>query len=299
MKVIVTGGAGFIGSNVVDMAISKGWHVKVIDNLSTGFSKNINPNSEFINADICDYNKIQQHFRNVDVVFHLAALPRVQPSIDDPLPYNKVNIEGTLSVLDACKNNGVKKVIFSSSSSIYGECGSTSVSERSKKSPLSPYALQKLTCEEYFKLYSKLFNINSVCLRYFNVYGKRQPTVGCYVPVVGIFFKQYKSCLPLTITGDGQQSRDFINVLDVAKANILAAESDLIGYNYFNVGTGKDYKIIDIAKRISSNLSYIEKRLEPSKTQANISKIKKILGWDYSIDLLNWIDGNKDAVGEL
>ncbi len=294
MNILVTGGAGFIGSNVVDAALAKGWTVKVIDNLSTGFKENLNPNIELINADICDYDSIEEHFAGVDVVFHLAALPRVQPSIDDPLPYNRVNIEGTLSVLDACKNHGVKKVVFSSSSSVYGECGSDPVSEEYRKEPLSPYALQKLVCEEYFKLYHKLFGINSVCLRYFNVYGKRQPEIGSYVPVVGIFFKQLKEGNPLTVTGDGEQARDFVNVLDVAEANIKAAEADLTGYNYFNVGSGKNYKIIDIAKKVCYNIQHIEKRIEPKNTIADIQKIKKVLNWKCRIDLMEWIGENKN-----
>lgn len=294
MRVLVTGGAGFIGSNVVDVAIDKGWSVKIIDNLSTGFESNINSKCEFINADICDYNSIEGHFKGIDIVFHLAALPRVQPSIDDPLPYNKVNIEGTLSVLDACKNHGVKKIIFSSSSSVYGECGDEPVSEEYRKEPLSPYALQKLVCEEYFKLYFKLFGISSVCLRYFNVYGKRQPEIGSYVPVVGIFFKQFREGKSLTVTGDGKQARDFVNVLDVADANIKAAETDLIGYNYFNVGAGKNYKIIDIAKKVCYNIEHIEKRIEPKNTIADIEKIRNVLGWKCQIDLMEWIGENKD-----
>lgn len=289
MKVIVTGGAGFIGSNVVDKALEKGWEVKIIDNLSTGFVENINSKCEFINADICDYDSIEKHFKGVDIVFHLAALPRVQPSIDDPLPYNKVNIEGTLSVLDACKNHGVKKIVFSSSSSVYGECGDEPVGEEYRKKPLSPYALQKLVCEQYFELYSTLFGINSVCLRYFNVYGNRQPQVGAYVPVVGIFFKQFKEGKPLTVTGDGQQARDFVNVLDVANANIKAAESELKGYNYFNIGTQKNEKILDIAKEVCYNITHIEKRIEPKNTLANIQKAKNLLGWEPKINLLDWI----------
>lgn len=294
MNVIVTGGAGFIGSNVVDKALEKGWNVKIIDNMSTGFRENVNPNCELIEEDICDYNAIEKHFKGVDIVFHLAALPRVEPSIIDPLPYNKVNIEGTLSVLDACKNHGVKKIVFSSSSSIYGECGDDPVDEEYRKEPLSPYALQKLVCEQYFQLYAKLFNINSICLRYFNVYGNRQPQVGSYVPVVGIFFKQYKNNEPLTITGDGQQARDFVNVLDVADINILAAESNLQGYNYFNVGTGKNEKILDIAQKVCYNIKYVEKRTEPKNTLANVEKAKSMLKWKPNIDLMEWVGENKD-----
>jgi UDP-glucose 4-epimerase len=290
MKVIITGGAGFIGSNVVDKALEKGWDVKIIDNLSTGFKENLNPNCEFINADICDYHSIEKYFVGIDVVFHLAALPRVQPSIDDPLPYNKVNIEGTLSVLDACKTHGVEKIVFSSSSSIYGECGDEPVDEEYRKKPLSPYALQKLVCEQYFELYATLFGINSICLRYFNVYGNRQPQVGAYVPVVGIFFKQLQEGKPLTVTGDGQQARDFINVLDVADINIAAAESNLKGYNYFNVGTQKNEKILDIAKKVCYNITHIKKRIEPKNTLANIQKAKNLLGWQPKINLIKWIE---------
>ena len=292
MNVIITGGAGFIGSNVVDKALERGYNIKIIDNLSTGFKSNLNKHCEFIQADICDYESIEKHFRGIDYVFHLAALPRVEPSIHDPLPYNKVNIEGTLSVLDACKNNDIERIVFSSSSSIYGECGTTPVVEGYRKEPLSPYALQKLVCEEYFSLYSKLHGVNSVCLRYFNVYGNRQPQIGSYVPVVGIFFKQLANGEPLTVTGDGQQVRDFVNVLDVADANMLAAESDLRGYNYFNIGNGKNYKILDIAQRIGYNIRHIKERVEPKSTLANVDKIKKLLKWAPKIDLMEWIDEN-------
>jgi UDP-glucose 4-epimerase len=294
MKVLITGGAGFIGSNVVDKALDKGWQVKILDNLSTGFTENINPKCDFVKADICDYNKIEKHFEGIDVVFHLAALPRVQPSIDDPLPYNKVNIEGTLSVLDACKNHGVKKIVFSSSSSVYGECGDEPVDEEYRKKPLSPYALQKLVCEQYFELYSTLFGIDSICLRYFNVYGNRQPSIGAYVPVVGIFFKQCMEGTPLTVTGDGTQARDFVNVLDVAEANILAAQSNLKGYNYFNVGAGNNEKIYKIAEKICyNNIKYIEPRIEPKNTIANIEKAKMLLKWQPQIKLMEWIGENK------
>lgn len=294
MNVIVTGGAGFIGSNIVDKALEKGWNVKVIDNLSTGFTKNINPLCEFIEADICNYNLIEKHFEDVNVVFHLAALPRVQPSIDYPLEHNKANVEGTLSVLHACKNHNVKKIIFSSSSSVYGECGDIAVDEEYAKNPLSPYALQKLVCEQYLELYYKLFGINSVCLRYFNVYGSRHPQEGPYVPVVGIFFKQLEKGIPLTVTGDGQQSRDFVNVSDVAEANIKAAEANLVGYNYFNIGTGKSEKILDIAQKVCyNNIKHIEKRLEPKNTLADIQKAESVLKWKPNINLMDWIAQNK------
>jgi len=293
MNVIVTGGAGFIGSNVVDKALERGYNIKIIDNLSTGFKSNLNKHCEFIQADICDYESIEKHFRGIDYVFHLAALPRVEPSIHDPLPYNKVNVEGTLSVLDACKNNDIERVVFSSSSSIYGECGDTPVNEEYRKEPLSPYALQKLVCEEYFKLYSKLHGVNSACLRYFNVYGKRQPQIGSYVPVIGIFFNQLANGEPLTVTGDGQQVRDFVNVSDVAEANLLAAESGLKGYNYFNIGSGKNYKIFDIAQRICYNIKHIKERVEPKNTLANIDKAIRLLKWAPNIDLMEWIDENK------
>lgn len=292
MNCVVTGGCGFIGSNVVDLLLANNYNVKIIDNLSTGYIENLNPAATFVNADICDFQTIKQHFTGADIVFHLAALPRVEPSIHDPLPYNKHNIEGTLSVLKASVDAGINKFIFSSSSSIYGQCGAYPVDEEKDKQPLSPYALQKLCCEEYCKLFNKLFNINTICLRYFNVYGKRQPTIGAYVPVIGIFENQKSSGQKLTITGDGSQTRDFVNVLDVAKANLYAANSNLTGYRYYNVGSGKNYKIIDIAKTISNNIEFVEPRIEPKTTLANISKIKNELGWNPTIDLLEWIKFN-------
>lgn len=292
MKYLVTGGAGFIGSNLVDLLISKGHDVIIIDNLSTGFIENVNSKAKLIVKDILELEEIKPYFKDIDAVFHLAALARVEPSIHDPLPYNKVNIEGTLSVIKACIDNKVKKLIFSSSSSIYGECGQSPVDEEKNKEPLSPYALQKLTSEEYCKLFCKLFDLNATCLRYFNVYGNRQPTIGAYVPVVGIFFKQKFDNLPLTVTGDGSQTRDFVNVLDVAMANYLAALSDLKGYNYFNIGSGKNYKILDIAKLIDKNIKFIDSRIEPKTTLADIQKSKKMLKWEPTIELFDWIKDN-------
>jgi len=292
MNCLVTGGCGFIGSNVVDKLLNNGYNVKILDNLSTGDPKNIPHNLEIINADITDYNSIKNHFHDIDVVFHLAAFPRVEPSIHDPILFNKINIDGTLSVFKASVDAKVKKIVFSSSSSIYGECGNDPVTEEKTKEPLSPYALQKLCGEEYAKLFCKLFDIDIICLRYFNVYGNRQPSVGAYVPVVGIFFEQKLNNQPLTITGDGNQTRDFVNVIDVALANVKAAESNLKGYNYFNIATGKTYKIIDIAKKISSNIVHVSKRTEPEKTLADISKAKKLLNWEPTIDLYEWIEKN-------
>lgn len=289
MKCVVTGGCGFIGSNLVDLLLLDGHSVKIIDNLSTGNINNLNPRAEFINADVCDFDSIRDHFKEIDTVFHLAALPRVEPSIHDPLPYNKHNIEGTLSVLKASVDAKIEKFVFSSSSSIYGECGTDPVNEEKDKEPLSPYALQKLCCEEYCKLYNKLSGINTICLRYFNVYGKRQPTIGAYVPVVGIFAKQKSESKNLTITGDGSQTRDFVNVFDVARANLYAAKSNLKGFRYYNVGSGTNYKIIDIAKNISNNIEFIQPRIEPKTTLADISKIKNELQWSPTVDLLEWI----------
>lgn len=292
MKCLVTGGCGFIGSNLVDLLIQNNHDVKILDNLSTGYINNLNKNAHFINIDICDFDSIKSYFTNIDTVFHLAALPRVEPSIIDPLPYNKHNIEGTLSVLKASVDAGVNKFVFSSSSSIYGECGVDSVSEEKNKEPLSPYALQKLCCEEYCKLYSKLYNITTICLRYFNVYGNRQPTEGAYVPVVGIFARQLANSQPLTVTGDGNQTRDFVNVLDVANANLIASGSNVNGYNYYNVGGGKNYRIIDIAKFINDNIQFVPSRIEPRTTLANIDKIKQELGWKPQIDLYDWIESH-------
>lgn len=294
MLSVVTGGAGFIGSNIVDLLIKKGHKVIVVDDLSTGKKENVNEKATLILQDIAEPNaettidKLTHLFKGAKTVFHVAALPRVEPSIIDPTLSHKINIDGTYNVFWAAKKAGVKNIVFSSSSSIYGDTR-TPTKETFAPNPMSPYALQKLVNEEYAKLFCELYDMNITCLRYFNVYGHREPTEGSYVPVIGIWLRQLNEGQPLTITGDGKQSRDFVNVLDVADANILASESKLKGFNVFNVGAGFTYELNWLASQISKNTKYIDPRVEPRYTLADITKIQNAIDWKPKISLEEYL----------
>lgn len=294
MLSIVTGGAGFIGSNIVDLLIEKGHEVIVVDDLSTGKRENVHPNANLIVQDIAAESRktidiLTEIFNKAETVFHVAALPRVEPSIIDPTLSHKINIDGTYNVFWAAKKAGVKNIVFSSSSSVYGNA-ITPTRETQPLNPMSPYALQKQINEEYAKLFCELYKMNITCLRYFNVYGHREPTEGSYVPVIGIWLRQFKEGKALTITGDGKQSRDFVNVLDVARANVLASESNLKGFNVFNVGAGYTYELNWLAKLISKNIKYIEPRIEPRYTLADITKIKTAIEWKPNVNLEKYLE---------
>jgi len=291
-KAVVVGGAGFIGSNVVDLLLEEGYEVVIYDNLETGKIEFINPDAQLSIVDIRDNTALRvaasADFPNADVVFHLAALPRVEPSIKNPIRFHETNVDGTLNIFWACKEFGVKKVVYSSSSSVYGDAKELPITEKTAVQPMSPYALQKLCGDQYAELFCSLYEMNIACLRYFNVYGKREPSVGAYVPVVGIWFRQFMAKEPLTITGDGGQSRDFVNVSDVAKANLICAEANLEGYQVFNVGSGKQYELNSIAALISKEIAYVPARIEPRHTLADVSELRK-LGWKPAVSLEEYV----------
>jgi UDP-glucose 4-epimerase len=284
MKCLVTGGAGFIGSHLVDELIKRGHGVIVIDNLSNGKKENLNPKAKFYKKDIRNLKSIAPHFKDVDVVFHLAALPRVQFSIEHPLEANDNNINGTLNILEAAKRARVKRVIYASSSSIYGDQPRHPFKEDMPVNPMSPYALHKYVGELYCKMYSFLHGLETVCLRYFNAYGPRASTEGAYALVTAIFLKQKNEGKPLTVTGAGKQSRDFTHVFDIARANILAAQSRKVGKaEVINIGGGNDQQIIKVAKLFDGPIKFISPRVEPKKTLADIRLAKKLLGWEPKI----------------
>ncbi len=281
MKTLVTGGAGFIGSHLVDSLIERGDQVIVIDNLLTGKKENINPAAEFLKLDIRDLDEIRPHFEGVEAVFHLAALPRIPISIEKPAESHAINATGTLNVLIVSRDAGVKKVIYSSSSSIYGNKDSLPLREDMSAFPLNPYAVQKYIGELYCRIFSELFGLKTVSLRYFNVYGPRQHTEGAYAPVMGIFLRQKSGGEFLTVTGDGGQTRDLTYVGDVVKANLLALESDKVGVGEaINIGGGKNYSVNEIAKFIGGEVQYLAARPgEILHTLADITLAKKLLGW--------------------
>lgn len=297
-KCLVTGGAGFIGSNLVDELIVRGNEVMVIDNLLTGKRENINPEAKFYELDIRDLEKIKPLFEGVDYVFHLAALPRVQPSIEDPLTSHDINVNGTLNVLKCACEAKVKKVIYSASSSAYGNQEQMPLREDMPANPLSPYGMQKYIGEQYCQLFSKIYGLPTVCLRYFNVYGQRQALAGAYCSVTGIFVRQRLNSEPMTIVGDGEQRRDFTSVADVVRANILAVNSFEVGQGeVINIGQGRNYSVNELAKMIGGPTINIPPRLEPRETLADNTLAKELLGWEPTIDLPEWLKDYKEEMG--
>ncbi|MFH1575376.1 MAG: NAD-dependent epimerase/dehydratase family protein [Candidatus Nealsonbacteria bacterium] len=286
-KILVTGGAGFIGSNLVDALIEKGHEVLIIDNLSTGKRENINPKAKFFELDFRNYNEIQPIFDGVDFVFHEAALPRIPLSIEKPQESNDINITGTLNALVAAKSSGVKKFIYAASSSALGSNDKIPMKEDGECHPLNPYSLQKYVGELYCKIFYDIYDLPTVALRYFNVYGPRQPREGSYVPVVGIFLTQKNRGEKLTVTGDGEQTRDFTHVSDVVKANILAMESEKVGHGeVINIGGSKNHSVNEIAQIVGGEVIHVQARYgEMKNTLADISKAKELLGWSPEITL--------------
>lgn len=298
MKCLVTGGAGFIGSNLVDKLLSLGHQVVVIDNESSDAHEKFywNPAAENYKYNICDFEKIEKLFKGVDIVYHIAAEARIQPAIINPLLAVESNVLGTCNVLQASRNHAVSRVIYSSTSSAYGLKNKVPLSEHMENDCLNPYSVSKVSGEDLCKMYTKLYGLETVIFRYFNVYGNRQPTKGQYAPVIGLFMKQKSQGLPMTIVGDGLQKRDFTHVSDVVDANLAA--SDLLNKacvsEIFNVGTGKNYTIIDLTNFLKKEkVVHISPRPgEARETLADISKIKNLLGWTPKIRLEDWIKDN-------
>lgn len=295
MKTLVTGAAGFIGSHIVDKLIDLGHEVVAIDNESARSNSTFYWNNKAQNykADICEVDKILPLFDGVDTVFHLAAEARIQNSIDDPLKSVRTNAVGTMSILHCSQVLGVKKVINSSTSSAYGKnpCPNT---ETDGNNCLTPYSASKVCAETLCRIYWELYGIQTFSLRYFNVYGPRQPLKGSYAPVVGLFFEQLKANKPLTIVGDGDQRRDFTYIDDVVDANIsifnqTSVQEKHIG-SVFNVGTGKNYSINEIANLISNNKFYLPPRPgEARETKASNQKMQEVFSWKPKCSLEDWI----------
>lgn len=293
MKVLVTGGAGFIGSNLVDRLILDGHKVIVIDNESAICHEKFywNYKAENYKYDICDYDAIFPLFKDVDTVFHVAAEARIQPAIQNPILTVKTNVLGTANVLQAAKENNVRRVIYSTTSSAYGKKNILPNVETQIEDCLTPYSVSKVSGDKLMKMYYDLYGLETISLRYFNVYGKNQPTKGQYAPVIGLFLKQYASNEFLTVVGDGTQRRDFTNIDDIVNANILAMSCILPNYGeVFNVGCGKSYSILEIAKMISDNIKFISPRPgEAKETLSNTNKIKNAMGWKPEVCLESWI----------
>ena len=303
MKYVVTGGAGFIGSNLVDRLVEEGHDVTVIDNISTGKEDNINKHAKLELHDISytsteHMHKLTEVMIGTDTVFHLAALARVQPSIKDPDTYNKANVNGTLNVLTAAKNADVRRVVYSASSSAYGDATIFPTPETHPTDPLSPYGLQKLIGEQYCRVFYHCYGLETVCLRYFNVFGERQSLDGAYKLVMGSFADQLLKGNALTITGDGEQRRDFTYVKDVVMANILASRSKHVGKGEsINIGRGDNRSVNQIADLFGGPKKYIEKCLEPQQTLADNTKAKQLLSWQPTVTVEDWIPEYKKQLG--
>jgi len=302
MKALVTGGAGFIGSTLVDQLIDDGNEVYVIDNLSTGKYENINDKAWF------DYETDIVHHdltgfiedKSIDTIFHLAATARVQPSIEDPITYNQTNVTGTLNLLKAAVDGNVNRFIFSSSSSVYGDVSIIPTDEYHNTDPLSPYGAQKLIGEIYCRQFCKTYGLKTTSLRYFNVYGERQNLEGAYALVIGKFIQQRLNGEPMTIRGDGEQRRDFTYVGDVVKANILAALTEKQSAwegTTINIGNGDNRSVNQIADMIGGDRVYVDAVLEPKETLADNQRALRYLDWVPRGNIETWIEKYKKDVG--
>lgn len=300
MNCLVTGGAGFIGSHIVDRLVKDGHQVTVIDDLSADTHEQFytNPQAELIVESVQNYDNIRLYFNDVDVVFHLAAESRIQPCVENPMAAVIANTLGTCSVLQAARDAGVKRVVYSSTSASYGEANTAPFDEAMCPDCLNPYSITKVAGEQLAKVYYKLYGLETVTFRYFNVYGERQPLKGQYAPVVGLFDVQHARGLPMTIVGDGLQTRDFTYVGDVVDANILAAtvsDQRMFG-EVFNIGTGNSISVLDLAEMIDPdmNIAFIPPRPgELRHAKADNSKAREILGWSPKTKIEEWINSQK------
>ncbi len=304
MKTIVTGGAGFIGSHLVDFLLEKEHNVIVIDNLSTGRLKNLekslnNPKVSFHNLDIRDKDKLIPLFKNVDWVFHLAALADIVPSIEKPRDYFETNVDGTFNVLEAAKKANIKRFIYAASSSCYGIANKYPTPETAEISAEYPYALTKYLGECLVLHFAKLYNIASISLRFFNVFGPRARTAGTYGAVFGVFLAQKLNNKPFTVVGDGKQTRDFTYVLDVVEAIYSAVQSDLTGET-FNVGSSGHYSVNKLVELLKGEVIKIPKRPgEPDCTFADVTKIYNKLKWKAKISFEEGVKRLLEKIGDF
>jgi UDP-glucose 4-epimerase len=284
-RYLVTGGAGFIGSHLAEALLKAGHRVCVIDNLSTGKRERVPEGAEFVEADFTKLDEIAPHFAGVDGVFHVGALPRIPFSIEHPIPAAEANVMGTLNVFVAARDAGVKRVVYSASSSAYGAQEELPLRPDMPPNPLNPYALHKYIGEKIAEQFHRFYGMETVSLRYFNVYGPRMADEGAYVTVISHFKRQKKEGKPLQIHGDGEQTRDFTHVFDVVRANILAMESPNVGSGeVLNVGAGENWSINYIAERFGGPTEFVEGRKgEARHTKADPRLTTEKLGWKPEI----------------
>ena len=299
MKCVVTGGCGFIGTHLVDRLVRLGHQVIVLDDLSTGNLERLNPSAEPLYGSVADVDAVVSATEGAEVVFHTAAWARIERSIADPVGTHAVNVSGTLNVLRAAQVNGVSRVINSSSSSVYGDQSTHLMREDMAPNPKSPYALQKLMGEQYADLFARLFGMSVVSLRYFNVYGHGQPSQGAYSLVIPRFLRKREEGNPLTVYGDGTQTRSYTHVSDVVEANILAATEGVPAGQHIvlNIGTGQETSVNEIAAAIGGPVQHIvpnpRREFEEARKAADCSRARSLIGWEPRVA---FPDGIKDLL---
>jgi nucleoside-diphosphate-sugar epimerase len=291
----VTGGAGFIGSNLVRALLERGDDVRILDNFSTGNRANLTDledDVEIVEGELRSYERVHNAVRGVDVVFHQGALPSVPRSVQDPLTTSAVTIEGTLNVLLAARDESVQRVVFASSSSVYGNGGVLPRVETAAVDPIAPYAVAKLAAERYCVSFSRVYDLETVALRYFNVFGPRQDPLSQYAAVVPRFITRARAGEPVTIYGDGTQSRDFTYVANVVDANLRAVEAEGVSGSILNVATGSAASVNELAEKIGSVLGtevrteYLPARAgDVKESWADVSQARRLLGWEPAVSL--------------
>jgi UDP-glucose 4-epimerase len=308
VRALVTGGAGFIGSNLAHALLEAGHEVRILDNFSTGSRGNLRAvgvDVEVVEGELRSYERVHAATRGIDVVFHQGALPSVPRSLQDPLTTSAVNVEGTLNVLLASRDSGVRRVVFASSSSVYGNSGSLPRQESASVDPISPYAVSKLAAERYCVSFSRVYELETVCLRYFNVFGPNQDPTSQYSAVVPRFIALARAGRALPIHGDGTQSRDFTFVANVVAANLLAAEAADVNGRVLNVATGRAASVNDLADAIGAALGVaVEKQHLPDRagdvreSWAALDETQRLLGYAPRIGLEEGLRLTIEALGD-
>jgi UDP-glucose 4-epimerase len=311
MKALVTGGAGFIGSNLVHALLERGDTVRVLDNMSTGHASNIaDLDVEIIEGDLRSYERVWSAVRGTDVVFHQGALPSVPRSIQDPLASNEANVAGTLNVLLAARDSTVRRVVMASSSSLYGDAPGMPRREDQRLSPLSPYAVSKMAAEHYAVAASRVYEVEAVALRYFNVFGERQDPLSGYAAVIPKFIRMMLAGEPPTIFGDGSFSRDFTHVDNVVQANLAAAEAPGANGLAINIAKGDSYTLNDLVARLNDLMGtsldpvYLPPRAgDVPASRADVTRAREVLGYNPTVDFttglrrtIDWISRTGDGV---
>ncbi len=304
-SVLVTGGGGFIGSNLVHALVARGDDVRVLDNFSTGNRRNLDGlDVHVVEGELRSYERVHAAVRGVELVFHLGALGSVPRSVQDPLTTSAVNVEGTLNVLLAARDEGVRRVVYASSSSVYGSSEQLPLHEGMPVDPISPYGVAKLAAERYCVSFSRVYHsFETVVLRYFNVFGPRQDPLSQYAAVVPLFLTAVAAAEPVTIFGDGGQARDFTYVDNVVEANLLAADAAGANGRIFNIAAGAPASVDELADAIGALLGKpVEKRYEPPRAGdirnsfADVSAAREVLGFELRVDLA---EGLRRTAGAL